>query len=64
MNKRIKFKYINKKNSPTILKKRYLDIVDSRKLIGVYDINDDVISSKEESIFLNIFKKKSVKMIW
>jgi rfaE bifunctional protein kinase chain/domain/rfaE bifunctional protein nucleotidyltransferase chain/domain len=61
LNKRIKFKYINKKNSPTILKKRYLDIVDSRKLIGVYDINDDVISSKEESIFLNILKKEVSK---
>ena len=44
--------YIIKKNSPTILKQRYLDIVDSRKLIGIYNINDDNISLTEEIKFI------------
>ncbi len=61
LNKKIKFKFINKKNSPTILKKRFLDVIDNRKLLGVYNINDDNLSAKEESYFLNLLKKESKK---
>lgn len=61
LNKKIKFKYVYKSNSPTILKKRFLDIVDNRKLIGVYDLNDDFLSKTEEKFFLNMLKKEIKK---
>lgn len=61
LNKKIKFKYVYKSNSPTILKKRFLDIVDNRKLIGVYNLNDDFLSKTEEKIFLNMLKKEIKK---
>ena len=57
----IKLNYIIKKNSPTILKQRYLDIVDSRKLIGIYNINDDNISLTEEIKFIKLIKKEIKK---
>lgn len=46
LNKRIKLNFISKENSPTILKKRFVDEIDSKKLLGVYKINDDSISHK------------------
>ena len=53
----INFKYITKKNSPTIVKKRFLDKLSNNKIIGVYNINDDALSSKEEKLFSKILKK-------
>ena len=47
----ISFNYINKKNSPTILKKRYLDHVGNNKVIGVYKINDENLSINDEKSF-------------
>ena len=61
LNNEINFKYIKKINSPTIHKLRYLDIVDSRKLIGVYDINDDNLSNIEEKQFLKLLNKEIIK---
>ena len=55
--KNINFKYITKKNSPTIVKKRFLDQLSNNKIIGVYKINDDSLSSKEEKLFSKILKK-------
>jgi bifunctional ADP-heptose synthase (sugar kinase/adenylyltransferase) len=52
----INFKYITKKNSPTIVKKRFLDQLSNNKIIGVYKINDDSLSSKEEKLFSKILK--------
>ncbi len=48
LNKRIKLNFIKKENSPTILKKRFVDEIDSKKLLGVYKINDDSISHKHK----------------
>ena len=45
LNKKIKHDLIKKDNSPTILKKRFVDEVDHKKLLGVYNLNDDTISS-------------------
>ena len=50
----IKFNYITKKNSPTIIKKRIIDKLTNQKLLGIYSINDRDLNSKE----LNILKKK------
>jgi len=49
--KNIKFDYIKKKNSPTIIKKRYLDIVNKNKILGVYKINDEALTINEEKLF-------------
>ena len=40
---------IKKKDSPTIVKKRYLDLPSMNKIFGVYDINDNLLNKKEET---------------
>ena len=55
--KKINFDYIKKKNSPTILKKRFLDIVTNNKVLGVYKINDDVLIEAEEKLFNDKLRK-------
>ena len=57
--KNVKFRYIKKKNSPTIIKKRFLDKSGNtnNKVLGVYKINDEVLSGKDEKLFNNILKK-------
>ena len=49
---------ISKSNSPTILKRRYLDIEKKNKIIGVYDINDADINEKEENVLLDLLAGK------
>ena len=56
LNKKIKHNFLLKKDSPTIIKTRYLDDYRKSKILGVYDLNDDLISKKEENNFLNIIK--------
>ena len=56
LHKKVKHNFLLKKNSPTIVKTRYLDDYRKSKLLGVYDLNDDLISKKEENNFLNILK--------
>lgn len=51
----INLNFILDKDSPTILKKRYIDIISKNKLIGVYTIN--------ESNFKNDIDKKLKKII-
>ncbi len=54
----INLKLLKKNNSPTILKKRYVDNITNTKLNGVYLINDEEISNSEESIFLGKIKNE------
>ena len=56
LDKKIKYNFLLKKNAQTIIKTRYLDDYRKSKILGVYDVNDDLISNKEENIFLNILK--------
>ncbi len=56
LNKNIKINLINKKNSPTIIKKRFVDYISYNKVLGVYNINDDPlidIDEKKLKKFLN-----------
>ena len=55
--KNVKFTYIKKKNSPTIVKKRFLDNVSNHKVLGVYTINDDALTDNEEILFNKKLKK-------
>lgn len=50
----IELDYIKKKNSPTILKSRFLDAYTNMKMLGVYDINDSLVDKNEEA---NLFSK-------
>lgn len=53
---------ICKKNSPTILKKRYIDRINNSKLIGVYNFNNSNLTRQEENkikIILNKLSKKN-----
>ena len=59
--KNVNFKYIRKKNSPTIVKKRFLDNISYNKVLGVYTINDDALTREEEKLFHNILKKITSK---
>ena len=48
LNKKIKKFFLKKKNSPTIIKKRYLDEINKTKVLGVYSINDEPLNSSDE----------------
>ena len=48
---------MTKKNSPTIVKTRFLDNYKKSKIIGIYDINDELLSKKEEDKFYRLLKK-------
>ena len=54
--KNVNFKYIKKTNSPTILKRRFLDHVNQNKVLGVYKINDEILTKKQDRSFRNILK--------
>jgi len=49
----IKLNFLIKSNSPTIIKRRFVDNVDRKKILGVYSINDDSLSKSEENEFLD-----------
>ena len=62
LEKNIKFDYIKKKNSKTIVKSRLVDRIDNRKLIGLYNVDDSSILKSEEKLFLkkiNTYVKKN-----
>ena len=50
----ITFEYIEKINSPTILKTRYIDDYTKTKIQGIYDINDEIINKYEEDKFIKL----------
>ena len=57
LNKSITHNFLLKKNSPTINKLRYLDDYKKTKILGVYNLNDDLISKTEEKKFYSLLKK-------
>jgi len=57
LRKNINIKFFNKKNSSTIIKKRYIDEVTKNKLLGVYHINDDILKDNSEKVLINFIKK-------
>ena len=56
--KNIKTKFVYKENSPTIVKKRYVDSISKSKVIGIYNINDEILNKKDEIIFNKLLKKE------
>ena len=57
--KNVTFRYIKKNNSPTILKKRFIDnsTTTNNKVLGVYKINDEILKNKDEKLFNKMLKK-------
>ena len=55
----IKLDLIYKKNSSTICKTRFIDKINKYKVLGVYDVDDDNLSTKEEND-LSIKIKKNI----
>ena len=53
----VNLRYISKKDSPTILKKRFLDINSGNKVLGVYQINDDALDPNSEKKFQKIISQ-------
>jgi rfaE bifunctional protein kinase chain/domain/rfaE bifunctional protein nucleotidyltransferase chain/domain len=51
--------FLYKKNSPTILKKRFIDNVSKKKLLGVYSINEDNFPKKDILMITKLLKKIS-----
>ena len=60
--KNIDFKFIKKINSPTILKRRFLDHINKNKVLGVYKINDSILPKKQDKTLNNILKKNDPKI--
>ena len=58
LSKKVKKYFIEKKNSPTIEKKRFIDHVNKSKILGVYNINDENLNNSQEKYLLQIIKKK------
>lgn len=58
--KSIKKIFVKKKNSPTILKTRYVDEPSNSKIFGVYDINDEPLDNFNEKK-LNDYLKRNLK---
>ena len=49
LQKNIKTVFLNKKNSPTITKKRFIEHINKTKIFGVYSLNDQPLDNDQES---------------
>lgn len=59
--KNIKMNFIFKKDSPTIVKRRYVDKVNNSKVLGIYNINDEILSKKDELQFNKLLEREIKK---
>ena len=55
----INLNFFKKHDSPTIVKRRFVDHIDRKKVLGVYSINDDMLNEDEEGKFIESFDKLS-----
>ena len=53
----INLNFLSKSNSPTIVKRRFVDNIDRKKILGVYSINDNSLIESEENQFIEAFDK-------
>ena len=61
LSNKIKANFIRKKNSPTIVKKRFVDGINQTKVIGVYDINDEGLNREDEKKLYSLIEKNIKK---
>jgi len=55
------YNFIYKKESPTIVKRRYIDQVSSSKIFSAYEINDKILEKKENIKLTSIINKNIKK---
>jgi rfaE bifunctional protein kinase chain/domain/rfaE bifunctional protein nucleotidyltransferase chain/domain len=60
ISKNVRYSFIKKKNSPTILKKRYLDKISKVKILGVYSLDDSFLKNDQEISLKKKFNKLSL----
>ena len=60
LKKNIKYNFVKKKNSPTIIKEKYVQKMDSRKVFSTYSFNDEPLIEIQNKKVLN-FINKNVK---
>ena len=53
----IHLNFLEKSDSPTIVKRRFVDNIDRKKVLGVYSINDDSLNKEDEAKFIESFDK-------
>ena len=67
LSKNVNSNFIFKKNSPTIVKKRYVDHSSGSKLFGIYNFNDEVLNKIDETNFqnklINLIKKNDLIIV-
>ena len=61
LNKSVSFEFFTKHNSPTIVKKKYIDDLTKSKIIGFYHFNDEPLNIREEKKLINLIKKNDKK---
>jgi rfaE bifunctional protein kinase chain/domain/rfaE bifunctional protein nucleotidyltransferase chain/domain len=52
---KISLNFLTKSKSPTIVKRRFIDNIDRKKLLGVYSINDNSLLKSEEDQFIETY---------
>lgn len=63
INKNVSLDYVKKNNSPTIIKKRFIDHILKSKILGVYSLNDDFVNKLEEAQLVKKFLKKKKDLV-
>ena len=58
---KIKSYFINKFESPTIIKKRYVEDISKYKMLGIYSLNDEPLKKIQEKKFINLIEKETKK---
>jgi len=61
INNKILFNYFTKTNTTNFSKSRFVDLYSKNKIIGVYKLNDEEISKKQEKLFINGINKFAKK---
>ncbi len=61
LNKNIQLDFMNKENSSTILKKRFVDYISLNKILGVYNFNDEPLNHKEDKRLRDVLIKEIPK---
>ena len=59
--KNVKTKFIFKRKSPTIEKKRYLDKISNTKILGVYNLNDNNLDQNQDRLLCKYINDKIKK---
>ncbi len=57
LEKNISLNYIKKNLSPTIVKSKIIDLSNNSKLLGIYDFNDQKLSTQEEKVLISKIKR-------